>query len=257
MTIAAWQLAEWIEQNYPEAPISRFACRNTASGAISQHSAYGSPRQPGQTKDHSNALDVFGPGKTTGASDQAYVQAIVDAIRADGITKWSIRRIIWRDGGAHENHAHIDFYPMIRERMWCGKSWVPSWRYSDGSVIATRDPEPENGRYDGGEAPAPPPGSEAEVYLPLVYSDGFNSSPARREDVTWLQLALDRAGLAPGDVDGKYGQDTADAVAQLFGDDGRSYEARHHDKLLQLAYAGGAGPGFVPHSHELSSGEPV
>lgn len=40
MTIAARQLREYIETTWPGTPISRFACRDTASGGISQHSAY-------------------------------------------------------------------------------------------------------------------------------------------------------------------------------------------------------------------------
>ena len=144
MTIAAKQCREWIEANYPDAPISRFACRNTASGGVSQHSAYGSPSSPID----SNALDIFGPGKTSGDADQAYIDRIVyDLLQVQD--EWSIRKILWRDGGAHENHAHVDFYPMIQDKMWCGKDWIPTWQYSDGGTVDTRDPEPENGRYGG------------------------------------------------------------------------------------------------------------
>lgn len=35
MTIAARQLREYIETTWPGTPISRFACRDTASGGIS------------------------------------------------------------------------------------------------------------------------------------------------------------------------------------------------------------------------------
>ena len=162
MTRAAGQCRLWIITAYPGTPVSRSNCRNTASGGVSQHSAYGSPGSI-----DSNALDVYGPGKSTSASDQAHVQAIVDTINADGAWKWSIRKILWRDGGAHENHAHIDFYPMIREKMWCGKAWDPSWRRSNGSVLVSRDPQPENGAYDGsGADPIPPPGDEdMEEYI--------------------------------------------------------------------------------------------
>jgi len=166
MTRAAEQCRLWIITEYPGTPVSRFACRNTASGGISQHSAYGSPGGI-----DSNAIDVFGPGQTDGAQDQAHIQAIVDTIQADGEWKWSIRKILWRDGGAHENHCHIDFYPMVEQKMWCGKSWTPSWKYSSGhspARISTRDPQPENGIYDGsGSSPIPPPagGEDMEQYV--------------------------------------------------------------------------------------------
>lgn len=148
MTIAARQCREWIVKEFPGTPISRFACRNTSSGAISQHSAYGSPTPPGSLSD-SNAIDVFGPKKTSSPSDQAHIQKIVDALNLNA-DQWSIRKIIWRDGGAHENHAHIDFLPMIGIRKWCGGPETPPWRLSTGDTVVTRNPEPEFGRFDGG-----------------------------------------------------------------------------------------------------------
>lgn len=162
MTVAATQLREWIITQWAGTPVSRFACRNTASGGISQHSAYGSPGNI-----DSNAIDVFGTGKTDSPEDQAWIQAIVDTIKNDGEWKWSIRKIIWLDGGAHENHAHIDFYPMITQKKWCGASWDPTWRYSHGGTITTRDPQPENGIYDGSGADPiiPPGGDEMEEYI--------------------------------------------------------------------------------------------
>ena len=159
MTVAAEQCRLWIITEYPGTPVSRFACRNTASGGISQHSAYGSPGGI-----DSNAIDVFGFGKSDSATDQAHIQAIVDTIRNDGEWKWSIRKILWLDGGAHENHAHIDFYPMIRDKMWCGKEWDPSWKFENGTTIITRDPQPQNGIYDGsGSVPIPPPGGQDDM----------------------------------------------------------------------------------------------
>jgi hypothetical protein len=145
MTQAAEQCREYIEAKYPDTPIGRFACRNTAGGYISQHSAY---------KGYdSNALDIFGPDKSKSAEDQAWIQIIVDDLLPD-LDKWSGRKILWRDGGAHENHAHIDFYPMITMRKWCGGPETPTWRYSKGhqpATVTTRDPMPENGLYDGGD----------------------------------------------------------------------------------------------------------
>jgi hypothetical protein len=150
MTQAAKQCRLYVLNYWPETPISRFACRNTASGGISQHSAYGSPSSP----QDSNALDIFAPGHGSDPTSQAYIQQIVDDLLAKQ-TKWSIRKILWKDGGAHENHAHVDFYPMIQDKMWCGKEWTPTWKFSDGSIIETRDPMPENGIYNGGDMECP------------------------------------------------------------------------------------------------------
>ena len=146
MTKAAEQCREWIEAEYPGTPISRFAGRNTASSGNPQHSA---------SKGYdANALEVFGTNKSSSDADQAHIQTIVDTIKADGEDKWSIRKILWQDGGAHENHAHIDFYPMITLKKWCGGPETPTWRYESGqspSHVTTSDPRPQNGLYDGAD----------------------------------------------------------------------------------------------------------
>lgn len=218
MTLAAEQCRLWLIGEWPGTPVSRFACRNTASGGISQHSAYGSPGID------SNAIDVFGPGKTDGAADQAWIQAIVDTIVADGEWKWSIRKILWRDGGAHENHAHIDFYPMIEDKMWCGKEWDPSWKFSDGSTIVTRDPQPENGIYDGsGAEPIEPPGGVEDM----------------QEYIRSQQENLNGAGIT--DLNG-------DALSEdgIYGPKTQSAEAKRD------AMAADGGGGMVSHSHSFS-----
>lgn len=230
MTVAAAQLREWIEREWPTTPISRFACRDTASGGISQHSAYGSPRPSWSSKDDSNALDVFGPGKTSGPEDQAHIQAIVDTINADGRWKWSIRQIVWKDGGAHENHCHIDFYPKATTRKWCGNG-TPSWAYKDGSVIWSRNPDPENGRYDGdGSEPIDPP-------------DGGDED--MEQYVTAQQENLNAAGFTDFDdrplvVDGVYGPRTQSAEAKR-----------------DAAAAESSQGGFQPHTHDLGTGTPI
>ena len=152
MTIAAAQCREYIEATYPGTPISRYACRDTASGNISQHSAFGSPRPDWTDKDDSNALDIFGPSKTSGDDDQAWIQAIVDDLTLRA-TKFSIRQIVWRYDAAHQNHAHVDFYPYTITRQWCGGPEDPQWRNQYGVVITSRNPEPQNGRYNGKDDP--------------------------------------------------------------------------------------------------------
>ena len=211
MTQAAEQCRVWIISEYPGTPVSRFACRNTASGGISQHSAYGSPGGI-----DSNAIDVFGPGHTDGAQDQAWIQAIVDTINNDGKWKWSIRKILWRDGGAHENHAHIDFYPMVREKKWCGAAWTPSWKHSNGSTVSTRDPQPENGIYDGSgggkwsmdadqvllidhtahrEDPQNPYAAEGKLILGKNRHGGGGGIPIKWN---WLTMRCEEVGRYPG-----------------------------------------------------------
>jgi len=205
VTQASKQMREWIEANYPDSPIGRKACRDTSRGGISQHSAFDDGYD-------SNALDVFGPGKTSGTADQAYIQAIVDTIRADGESKWSIRKIIWRDGGAHENHCHIDFYPMITVHKWCGGSVTPNWRFSNGTYTTTRDPSPQNGAYNGdGSDPIPPP---------LVPDQPPSDEEAEmKEYIEAQQKNLNNAGFRDYEgkvlaVDGVYGKRTQSAEAK-------------------------------------------
>ena len=206
MTKAAEQCRVWVEAEFPGTPIGRFACRNTANGGISQHSAY---------KGYdSNALDIFGPDKSTSHADQVWIDAIVNAIVTDGEDKWSIRKIIWKDDGRHENHAHIDFYPMITMKKWCGDSRVPTWKYERGhspSTITTRDPMPQNGLYDGsGSEPIDPPD------VPTPPSDEEDDM---KEYITAQQKNLNTAGFTDYDgrkltIDGVYGRRTASAEAK-------------------------------------------
>ena len=97
--------------------------------------------------------------------------------------------------------------------------------------------------------PTPPtiPPKGGTVYLPLVKTDGYNSNPARREDVLWLQTALTRAGFDSGDIDGKYGGDTSAAVADMMdAGNGERYGYAEHDVLLSVAYDMLGGP----HNHD-------
>ena len=145
MTQAAEQCREYIEAKWPGTPIGRFACRDTASGYISQHSAYNGY--------DSNALDIFGPNKSGDPIDTAWIQEIVDDLTPN-LERWSGRKILWQQP-LHYNHAHIDFYPMCLEHKWCGRSITPEWEYSDHTTIASIDPLPENGEYHGGETTMP------------------------------------------------------------------------------------------------------
>lgn len=146
MTVAAQQLREYLEVKHPGIRISRKACRNTAGGAISQHSAYGS-----DDGYDSNALDIMG-GSTGGVAwgwdaNVALIQQVVDEVR-ESMDAWSVRLILWQVPD-HYGHAHIDFWPTILMRKWCGGPETPAWKYSTGDTVTTREPEPENGRYDG------------------------------------------------------------------------------------------------------------
>lgn len=231
MTRAAEQCREWIEAEFPGTPIGRFACRNTSSGGISQHSAY---------KGYdSNALDVYGPHKSSGDTDQAWVQAIVDTIKADGEDKWSIRKILWLVT-SHYNHAHIDFYPMITMKKWCGGPETPTWKYQRGhstSTVTTRDPLPQNGLYDGsGSQPIPPPD------VPIPPPDQEDDV---KEYITAQQKNLNTAGFTDYDgrkltIDGVYGRRTASAEAK---------------RDVAASKSGGSGP----HTHDYNgvTGVPV
>lgn len=145
MTRAAEQCREYIEAKWPGTPIGRFSCRDTASGYISQHSAYNGY--------DSNALDIWGPNKSGDPIDTAWVQAIVDDLTPN-LEAWSGRKILWQIP-LHYEHAHIDFYPMCLEHKWCGRNIVPEWEYSDNSTVASIDPDPENGEYHGEEGTMP------------------------------------------------------------------------------------------------------
>lgn len=146
MTIAARQCREYIQRNWPDAPISRKSCRDTADGYISQHSSYGATESDPHGYD-SNALDIFAPGYGRDPDSQAYIQEIVDDL-LDHQLEWSIRKILFKNNAAHMNHAHVDFYPMCATHKWCNGPSV-TWRYSNGTTTHERDPEPENGRYTG------------------------------------------------------------------------------------------------------------
>ena len=145
MTIAATQLREHLELEFPGIRIGRKACRDTAGGSISQHSAYDGY--------DSNALDIMG-GSSGGvpwsrSENIDLIQEVVDLIEPNR-DAWSVRVILWQVAD-HYGHAHIDFWPTITVHKWCGGPETPTWELSTGQTDITRDPEPENGRYDGGE----------------------------------------------------------------------------------------------------------
>ncbi len=143
MTIAVEQCREYIDANWPGVRISRQSCRDTASGFISQHSAY----QPGDYD--SNALDIMGgPTGWTWEQNVELIQAVVDDIGPYS-TAWSVRKILWQVP-LHYGHAHIDFYPMIDMARWCSTFDItPAWKYSDGHTERHLNPSPENGAYNG------------------------------------------------------------------------------------------------------------
>ena len=146
MTKAAEQCREYLEAKYPGVRIGRQACRDTAGGAISQHSAYQYPDYD------SNALDIMG-GSTDGvnwsrADNIVLIQQIVDDLD-ENYNGWSIRVVLWLVPD-HYGHAHIDFWPTIDVHMWCSTSMPDAvWIYSDGKHIRSDNPPPENGEYNG------------------------------------------------------------------------------------------------------------
>ena len=142
MSRAAKQLREWIVEQYPGVRISRKACRDTAGGFISQHSAYDYGEYD------SNALDIMGgPLGWTWDQNVALIDAIVTEIRKHE-DDWSIRLILWKVKD-HYGHAHIDLWPTCRTYKWCGRDIDPLWQTSWGQEFNDRDPDPENGDYHG------------------------------------------------------------------------------------------------------------
>jgi hypothetical protein len=141
MTQAAEQCRVYIEATYADTPIGRFACRDTAGGSVSQHSAYNGY--------DSNALDIFAPQELGRDDKKAWIQTIVDDL-TENFEAWSARIILWQVSD-HYGHAHIDFWPTILEHKWCGRDIVPEWKYSNGNTILSIDPDPENGEYHGKE----------------------------------------------------------------------------------------------------------
>jgi hypothetical protein len=218
MTKAAEQCREFIEANWPETPIGRFSCRNTASGGISQHSAY--------LGYDSNALDIFGPGHTSGPEDTAWIQSIVDTLQPE-LAKWSGRKILWQQKD-HYDHAHIDFYPMITMKKWCGGPETPAWKLSNGSLVHSRDPQPENGLYNGdGSEPIPPPAippGDDEDMKDYIEAQQQNLNAAGFRDQNGNPLV----------VDGVYGSKTK------FAEGSRDTAAASSDG------------GSMPHSHSIS-----
>ena len=143
MSEAAKQCRKWIETEYPGVRISRKACRDTAGGSVSQHSAYKS----GVGSYDSNALDIFGPEELDYDEERSFVAGIVEALEAVR-DRWSIRLVLW-DVPGHTGHAHVDFWPTCLEHQWCGREIKPQWRYSDGTIQRSVSPDPENGYYTG------------------------------------------------------------------------------------------------------------
>jgi hypothetical protein len=146
MTQAAAQCREYLENKYPGIRIGRQACRDTAGGDISQHSAYQYPNYD------SNALDIMG-GSTDGinwtrAQNIVLIQKVVDDVN-EHYDEWSLRVILWQVA-LHYGHAHLDFWPTIDQHKWCATS-IPNavWIHSNGKHIRSDDPAPENGPYDG------------------------------------------------------------------------------------------------------------
>ena len=150
MSRAMRQLHEWILREFPEARISRKNCRDTTSGAVSQHSSY----EYGEYD--SNAIDIMGgPVGWTWAENVALIDKIVTEVRKNK-DEWSIRLILWQTAN-HFGHAHVDMWPTCTTHEWCGRRDVdPLWETSTGVTFTSRDPDPENGDYEG------PQGEEEE-----------------------------------------------------------------------------------------------
>ena len=89
MTVAAKQCREYVVDRFPGVRISRLSCRLTASGKVTQHSAYG-----GDSTYDSNAIDIMGgPMGWTWDDNVKLIQQIVDDLTPH-LGDWSIRKIL-------------------------------------------------------------------------------------------------------------------------------------------------------------------
>ena len=158
MSRGAKQCREYLEDKYPGIRISRKSCRDTAGGSVSDHSAY----RYGEYD--SNAIDIMGPSLSWGYSYRE-TQAWLDIVYADIMghyAEWSFRLVLWRVAD-HYGHIHCSFLPQCLEHKWCGRRIEPTWRLSDGTLIVTDDPDPENGPYDGPQPVPEPPVEEGQM----------------------------------------------------------------------------------------------
>ena len=144
MSRAAKQCREWILEEFPGTRISRKSCRDTAGGSVSQHSSYAYGEYD------ANALDIMGDvSGSTWDENVARIQQVVDSLEPYR-NEWSIRIILWQVPD-HFGHAHIDFWPTCLEHKWCGRDVTPRWETATNTTISSRDPDPENGDYNGPE----------------------------------------------------------------------------------------------------------
>jgi len=183
MSEAAKQCRKWIEAEYPGVRVSRKSCRDTAGGSVSQHSSYKS----GEGSYDSNALDIFGPEELDYDAERAFVDEIVKALEAHE-DAWSIRLILWNTT-AHYGHAHIDFWPTCLEHKWCGRAIRPQWRYSDGTIRRSVNPDPENGTYQGPqEEPELMPRSLFEDMIRALFDIDQDFQPSATGADYWIKL---------------------------------------------------------------------
>lgn len=186
MSRAAKQCRKWVEANYPGVRISRKSCRDTAGGSVSQHSSYKS----GEGSFDSNAIDIFGPEELPYEEERAFVDRIVTALEARK-DSWSIRLLLWNVPD-HYGHAHVDFWPTCLEHKWCGRDIRPQWRYSDGTVLRSVDPDPQYGDYSGPENEGIPlmPRSLFEDMIHSLFAIGEEFQPASGAEY-WIKLIDD------------------------------------------------------------------
>jgi hypothetical protein len=184
MSQASQQLREALMVEFPGIRIGRKACRNTAGGSVSQHSAYyyGSY--------DSNAIDIMGAPliwKLSYRETQEYLDEVYEWI--DGHRhEWSIRVMFWRIAD-HFGHIHCDFWPTCEEAKWCGRHITPRWSYSSGNTFIAEDPDPENGEYHGPQ----------EEDMTAVFNDWVEGWVAGLDEEHVRKLHT--AGVIRGDVE--------------------------------------------------------
>lgn len=118
----------------------------------------GEPTIPGSDYSQhawNNALDIYGDQRFPLEDQQAMLDPVYDFLLANK-DQLGIRTLIWRDGGAHENHIHADFWPHGHNiPECCPWVYINTWERSTGGLFSSMDPpmEAEGELSDPNELP--------------------------------------------------------------------------------------------------------
>jgi lysozyme family protein len=167
----------------------------------------------GQTLARKTTIEPAGRGPFSNFEDGA-----VDALGHQGylhITDWSVSAVLYRfeafNGWGYFLHGVNSAYVWAWTNLYTGGKYVGEHKWS----ATAKDPQPGcaailRGLVDAGYVTLLSDGGAPEESAadPIILDVG-----SRGDEVRDLQTRLRDKGFAPGDIDGSYGQKTADAVA--------------------------------------------